>query len=870
MKPSNRETPRLIPLPLDNAWTELRQALEAHRNLVLVAEPGAGKTTRFPPALLRSGLVPDGKKILMLEPRRLAARASAGRIAEEQGWSLGNEVGYRVRFENKTSRSTRLEIVTEGLLARRLQSDPELSDIGAVILDEFHERSLHTDLAIGLLAELQSLARPDLRLIVMSATLDAEKVSSFLEDAPVVSVKGRAHPVDVHHDRAPIGLGTGPDFLDRVASVCSDLIEGRLRREGDVLVFLPGAREIRGVAERIGSIARARGFDCFELHGSLGLEEQDRAIRKIEGRSKFVLATNIAETSLTLDGVGTVVDTGLARVLRTDALGFPRLALSRISLASATQRTGRAGRQGPGLCYRLWSKIDESAFPAFEQPEIFRADLGEALLTLLSQGVRDPEAFTWFEKPDSSSLRFALATLSDLGFRDPRSGALTTDGKEALKLPLPPRPARLLLEAAKIGETTLGARLAALLTEKDPVSRGADLKRGASIESDVVLRLHLLESRNGHSVDRFAAANVARVAQALEAAAGRVTVSSLTPASRWLKGPNQDETAMRLLLASHPDRVARRRRPSEPTARLVGGKGVQLANFSAVERSELFVAIDSYEPAGSRGGTSARGDAQISIASRIEREWLEGLFGSSIAKDSKISFDPESRAVQKLTATFYRDLAIEEPHVSRPTADEALPVLLAEAEQRWDTLFAGKTGDSQLSSVFERLSFLQRELAIEVSASHEQRRAFLEEVCYGATRLSDVLAKDLTEAYLRHLPDSVRGLLREEAPESIPVPTGNRMKVHYPEERAPFIEVRIQEIFGWLKSPRLARGKVPVQLHLLGPNFRPVQVTSDLESFWKNGYTEVRKELRSRYPKHSWPEDPLTAKPEAKGARRRT
>jgi ATP-dependent helicase HrpB len=850
--------PIITPLPLDDSWPQLELALQMHRNLVLVAEPGAGKTTRFPPALLRSGLLGDRKKVLMLEPRRLAARAAAARIAEEQGWKLGEEVGYQVRFDSRISSRTRLQVLTEGLLSRRLQSDPELSEFGAVLLDEFHERSLHTDLAIGLLSEMQQLARPDLRIVVMSATLDAERVSEFLDHAPIVRVPGRTYPIEIHYSRNPLAIETGEIFLDRVSAAIEGAVDGSQTSLGDLLVFLPGSREIRGVAERMARKASRFGAECVELHGSLTLEDQDRAIRKRPGVRKIVLATNIAETSLTIDGVGTVIDSGLARTMRTDSLGFPRLSLSRISLASATQRAGRSGRQGPGHCYRLWSKLDEASFQEFESPEILRSDLSETALFLLAQGVSDPSAFSWFEKPEASALKNALSTLTDLGFRDAKSGLLTPDGKEALKLPLPPRPARLLLESAKIGQVALGAKLAALLTEKDIVFGRPDLKRQATLESDLIIRLHLLESRT--QVDRFSAQNVTRVASALEMAASRLEFKKTQD---WSKGLSIDETAQRLLLLGFPDRVAKRRRAKEKAARMVGGKGVQLAPFSVVETAELFLALNSYEPA-ARGANTGRGDAQISIASRIEPEWLEQFFPLAISKGNRIVFDGESQSVQKQTADFYHDLAIGNVHISRPTADEAFDLLISECESRWETLFAP---NEDIASITTRIEFLKRELAIELDLT-QAKRGFLEEICFGQTKISAISQGALGEIFLRHLPDAIRALLRDEAPDSLQVPSGSRIRLQYPLERSPFIEVRIQEIFGWTASPLIARGRVSVQLHLLGPNFRPVQVTSDLNSFWRSGYVEVRKELRSRYPKHSWPDDPLSAKPEAKGRRR--
>ena len=859
---------RLTPLPLDDAWPEIRRELERHRNLVLVAEPGAGKTTRFPPSLLQDPkLLPASQKALVLEPRRLAARAAAARIAEEQGWELGREVGYQVRFENKSSAGTRLLFLTEGLLSRKLISDPELKDVGAVCLDEFHERSQHTDLAIGLLYELQQLSRPDLRLIVMSATIDAERVAKFLGDCPIVKVPGRTYPVDIRNGKQPLQLNTGPGFLDAVAELVAETVAGTKPRQGDVLVFLPGTREIRGVRERVQTQAERAGFHCHELHGSLSLEDQDRAIRPSPGKPKIVLATNIAETSLTIDGVGTVIDTGLARVVRADSLGFPRLMLSRISLASATQRAGRAGRQGPGLAYRLWSKIDEASMPAFEQPELLRTELSEPLLALLAQGVTDPENFSWFERPPEPALASALATLTDLGLRDPATGALTAEGREALKLPTSPRLARLLLEAVKAGRPRLGAKLAALLSEKDIVARSADIRRLANVESDALLRLNLLEQSSG-AIDRFAARNVERVADLLESAAGRVRRESLAAPHAQLKGLDDDQLALRLLLLAFPDRVARRRRAGEPAARMVGGKGVTLAPFTAVERAELFVAIDSMEPPPHLQASGAKSDAQISIASRIERQWLETFFPRAISRASEIELDSATKAVVKQTAQAFRDLPIEEPHASRPTADEAFAVLAAECARNWDAVFQSH---EDLQGIFDRLEFLARNLPGDEAARPDlaaAKTAFLEEACFGETRLSDVLGKSLEEIFLRHLPSATAKLLQREAPAKWLAPTGNHVRLHYPADRAPYLEIRIQEVFGLKSSPRLAQGRIAVVMHLLGPNFRPVQVTSDLGSFWKSGYQEVRKELRARYPKHSWPEDPTTAPPTARGGRR--
>lgn len=863
-------------LPLDLAWPEIEAALRSHRNLVLVAEPGAGKTTRFPPLLFRSNLVPEGQKILMLEPRRLAARASAQRIADEQSWKLGlSEVGYQVRFDNRMTEQTRLQVITEGLLAKRLQSDPELKDVGCVILDEFHERSQHTDLALGILYEMQQLARPDLRIVVMSATLDAEAVSRFLSHgpgfAPIIKVPGRTFPVEIRHRKRPLALDVGPEALDQIANLLRDLMDGTQDRIGDVLVFLPGAREIRQVCERLAPTTDRFGCVCIELHGSLSINEQDLALNPDpRGRTKIICSTNIAETSLTIHGVGTVVDSGLARVTRTDSAGFERLQLSRISLASATQRTGRAGRLAPGLCYRLWSKLDEASMPDFEQPELLRMDLTDPILTLLAQGITDPEHFSWFEAPSPAAMRSALTQLTDLGYRERLGGKLTSAGKMALRLPLTARLAKLMLEAAHWNQITLGARLCALLSEKDLIRRTHDLKRRAGQESDLLARLHLLEGERA-GLDQNAVRNILRVSDAIESAVDRLRLSGKEPTRT--SETDRDELALKLILLAYPDRVCRRRRAKEPAARMVGGRGVRLAPFSLVETAELFVALLTSEPPPnfSRDArTSSSGDAQVSLASYIERSWLEEYWPKALQRQTLIVFDDLTLSVQKQWALAFHDLPLEEAHPSRPTPDEAFQALLSAAMERWTTHFMSHT---ELGHCLARLEFLVSLDPEVADVLHESKFAnvqlqFLQEVCFGETRLQDVLGKDLSAAFVRALPSEIARKLDEFAPETWIAPTGNRIRIQYPAGRAPFLEIRVQELFGLAESPKLAGKRVAVVMHLLGPNYRPVQVTSDLASFWRTGYLEVRKELRARYPKHSWPDDPITARPEAKGRRR--
>ena len=890
-------------LPIDSMWPEIEAALAAHNNLVIVAEPGAGKTTRLPPALAMSQLFDPAnqaartngsaqsgiqagaqsgnktiaKQILMLEPRRLAARAAAARIAEEQQWSLGGRVGYQVRFENRTSSDTQLTVLTEGLLARRLFSDPTLKGVGAVILDEFHERSLHTDLGLSLLYELQQLERPDLRLIVMSATLDAERVAQYLGDCPIVRVPGRAYSVEVCFENSSLLLDTGDDFVQASGRLLGELITGKRKRIGDVLAFMPGAREIRNVAEFIRRLANENQFEVVELHGSLTLEEQNRALNKRQN-PKIILATNIAETSLTIDGVNTVVDTGLARVMRVDGLGFPRLYLSRISKASATQRAGRAGRQGPGICYRVWNKLDDASMPNFEAPEVLRADLTEALMSLAAQGVTDFENFSWFEKPRPESLQFAKRTLEMLGFLD--SKGLTSLGRDSLQVGFSARLSKLLMTSLKLGEPQLGSAVAALLSEKDILQSSRNMKSQNLSEGDLTLRLEIFnrdsnEASSQLAVDRQGLRNVQQVAQLFTSQLKRLKpnlirtdqgLSKMTKseAKPEAKPKAESETLTELLFSAFSDRICRRRRAHQPEAVMVGGKGVKLANQSTVVTSEFFFALGTMSPGGSG---NSKNDIQVTIASPLTLVDLERLArqnGESLREKTEFIFDEETLSIQKARASFFRDLPISDPKISGVGSEDVSENLIQAAFERWELLFLNQ---ASIRSVLDRMEFMRPGSSAELLSS-DRKQAFLEELCYGKSRLSHILDQDLEDVLLRHLAPDDREALEKLAPKKLRVPSGSLLPIQYPANQNPFLEVRIQEIFGWLTTPLLGPQQSPLTLHLLGPNYRPVQVTSDLNSFWKNGYSEVRNELRSRYPKHSWPDDPLTANPEAKGRRR--
>lgn len=816
-----------IPLPIDGFLPSILDSLRAGNGLVLTAAPGAGKTTRLPPACLDAV---EGQ-VLVLEPRRMAAVAAAARVAEESGWEIGNEVGWQVRFDNKTSPSTRLIFLTEALLARRLIRDPELKGVDLVILDEFHERSLHTDLTLGLLKELRDMGR-DLKLVIMSATLTAERISEYLDGAPIVSVPGKLHSLEVLHQKGPQRLRTDFEFHDNLVATVKSAAQGAK----DLLVFLPGVGEIEKARENLSPWASAQDIDLVPLHGSLPLEEQRRALRK-GPRRRIVLSTNIAESSVTVDGVDTVVDSGLARLSKFDVrTGFSRLELSRISLNSAIQRSGRAARQFPGRCFRLWSRHDEMSMPKDEVPEIQRSDLSEALLFLAHQGVSDFAGFPWFEAPSAVALTAASRVLSALGALD-AANRLTPVGHKLLRFPLPPRIAGLLLAAEEMKTTQavdIAARIAALLQERDFI-RGETVKAhiGDKLECDLTLRLNLM--------DGLKPKMILQAAQQIRRLVDGVT-----------GGAREDEGVLvrRLLLRAFPDRLCRRRGQTD-RALMVGGRGVKLSPDSLVRESEFFIALNGVE-----GLSDA--ETTVSLACGFSKDFLLRELGPRAERRQDLFVDETKGQVFLREMRMFEDLPLDEPSL-RPASPEQIAEKLPELLVSRLPEILKK--NEALARWFERWNFLKRQRP--ENAVDLDLRAIFAEAAYGEKSLEAVAAKDLVYFFESRLPGETAELLRREIPDRVQVPSGSRLPVHYPEDREPYLEVRLQEVFGWTETPKILG--LPVTMHLLGPNFRPVQVTSDLKSFWKNGYPEVRKELRARYPKHSWPDDPLTAKAEAKG-----
>ncbi|HZZ42710.1 MAG TPA: ATP-dependent helicase HrpB [Tepidisphaeraceae bacterium] len=844
----------MLTLPIDQFLPQITQTAKEHRALILVAEPGAGKTTRVAPALLKHQiLTPENPTLIMLQPRRVAARASAERIAEENAWQLGHQVGYQIRFERRMTDQTRLRVMTEGILTRQLVDDPFLTGVGCVILDEFHERSLHTDVAAALLREIQRTVRNDLILIVMSATLDADPVSEFFGNAPFISVPGRTFPVDISY-QSPTPGSTPPPLWERAAHQIQHTLANST---GDILVFLPGVMEIQRTLDLLTHIPNTL---LLPLHGSLTPDQQHAALRPaLPHLRKIICATNIAETSLTIDGVKTVIDTGMARIATYDPRrGLDRLELKRISQASATQRAGRAGRTGPGHCIRLWSQRENASLDPFELPEIRRVDLAATVLTLHAWG-EDPRTFSWYEKPSDESLDAAEQLLEMLGaLTAERNGKITELGHRILSVPAHPRLGRLMVDAADRGLIQPGAAIAALLSEKDillPDRFSPAKERGPS---DLLKRLELLENPNHRpDIDTQSLRSVQRTQSELTRIGQRITQTKSRPFHS-----NDDNALLKLILAAYPDRVCRRRASDRETAIMVGGTGVRIARESLVQDAEFFVAIDARSDDRSR-----QREAIVRIASQIEESWLEELFPHEVQKKRSAIFDPQTQRIIGVSGTYYRDLTLREERnvaVDPQTAGQVLAdALLPTAQSFFDR-------DDTAKNLLARVALLREHLPEHpwpIFDDAELREVFTQ-ACAGRRSVEEITSARLSESLMTQLPWPLDRLLEEHAPESLTVPTGNRIKLQYETGKPPVLAVRLQEIFGLTQTPRLAQGRVPVLLHLLGPNYRPVQITADLQSFWANTYFQVRKDLRAQYPKHSWPADPLTAPPVAKGRRR--
>jgi len=842
-------------LPIDALLPRIEEALRAGPNLVVQADPGAGKTTRVPPLLLDQGL--SAGEIVVTQPRRLAARLAARRVAHERGGPVGGEVGYQVRFDTRVSDRTRVCFVTEGLLLSRMRDDPTLAGVGTVVLDEFHERHVDADVALALLRRLQLGPRPDLRVVVMSATLDPEPVARFL-DAPAVASPGRSFPVEVEYRP-----GAGKAALEaQVADAVREL--GQTGLDGHVLVFLPGAREIHRCAQACAGVARTLGLTVVTLHGDLSADAQDRAVGS-GGPPRLILSTNIAETSVTIEGVAAVIDSGLVRRPSHDPWsGLPMLTRAKIAQASAEQRTGRAGRTRAGRCVRLYARHDLERRPAFDPPELRRLDLAGALLDLRAHGLRGAGELRWLDDPPAAAVEAAEALLRRLEAVDDQ-GRPTAVGREMLRYPVHPRLARLLVEARRRGVAAWGAGAAALLGER-PLRRhdgrgpgGAAAPDAAA--ADVLAELRALErvrrdpgEAGRLGIDRGVLAQVERVRRQLLDRMGRPRASSRDP----------DDLCMALLVA-FPDRVARAetRRGQPDRLVLAAGGEAELSAASAVQGAELLVAVAAeqrHEP-GRRGPRTV-----VRSAAAIEPEWLLELSGEALVERTRVTFDPRTQRVEAVRETRYDGLTIDEaPLAEVPPEGEAC--LREAALARGPAAFVDDA--DALEGWLRRVGFLAQHRPEVPALGDADVRRVLARLCEGRRSFAELRRAGLRDQLRAELPGNVLALLEQLAPGRVRLAGGRMLEVHYERDRPPWVQSRLQDFFGSVEGPAVLGGRVPLVLHLLAPNRRAVQVTTDLAGFWERHYPELRRALMRRYPKHAWPEDPRTAAPPEPGGGRR-
>ncbi len=834
-------------LPVEEALPALRQALAAHRAAVLQAPPGAGKTTLVPLALLNEPWL-AGRSILMLEPRRLAARAACARMAHLLNEKPGETVGYRIRFDSRISAKTRIEVLTEGILTRRLQTDPELKNVGLVIFDEFHERHLHADLALALCLDSQKTLREDLKLLVMSATLDGESVSNLLGDAPIVISEGRRYPVDIRHlPRDP--SGPLPPLI------CDAVLSALEKDEGDVLVFLPGAWEIRRTQELLEAKVASR-VDVAPLYGDLPWEIQDRAIQPAAGRRKIVLATPIAETSLTIEGIRVVVDSGFARVPQFDPRsGLSRLTTVRISRASSEQRAGRAGRLAPGVCYRFWSETTQRGLVPQSSPEIRTADLAPLALELAAWGVRDPRTLAWLDPPPEAAFNQARELLTELDALD-ASGAITKIGRAMVRLPLHPRLSHMLFAAEQLGLEALACDVAALLTERDILAgetrRSADFTQ--RLEALWAFRSHGRQGAQSHQADANACTRVNQAAQQFR---------RLLSLSESVQTADIGQVGLLLALA-YPDRVALARAPGDVRYLLASGRGARLPEAEIRLRQLCLVAasLDAGETEG-----------MIYSAAPLEMEILRKHLATHFRAEDVVRWDAQQEAVVARREERFGALVSD----SKPLTDtdpEKLRAAMLDGIRRLGIEALPWTPETRewQARILSLRNWLPQENWPDVSdtALRDTLDDWIGPYLDGITRRAHLTRLDLL-AILNNVIDwEKRRRLDEGAPTHLAVPSGSRVRLAYAPGESPVLKVKLQEMFGLADTPRVAWGKVPVTLHLLSPAQRPIQVTQDLRGFWERTYPEVKKELKGRYPKHPWPDDPWNAVPTARAKKRRS
>ena len=870
-------------LPIYEIEREIIARLQNDRRLILSAPTGSGKSTQVPQMLFKHGLLNDGQ-VVILQPRRLAARLLAARVASELGVKLGEEVGYQIRFENVTSAKTKIRFVTEGVLLRQMIEDPNLRGVSALLFDEFHERHLYGDITLAQALDQQELHRPDLKIAVMSATLNAGELEKYLSECrsrgdeaqisgatsqrlltssptnnldfrcSTLASEGRTFPVDVEY--LPHRFGANPPPVwELAADVFRNFVHAG--GEDDVLVFMPGGFEISQTIEAIRSTSEAKGFIILPLHGELPPRDQDAAVARYQQR-KVVVATNVAETSITIDGVRLVIDSGLARIARYDSnRGINTLLIERISQSSSDQRAGRAGRTAPGKCIRLWSRSEHDERAPHEMSEIRRLDLSEVVLTLKASGVEDLRKFRWLEKPDEISLTHAEELIADLGAID-HDGRITPVGRKMLAFPLHPRYSRMLLAAQEYGCVHQACLVAALTQGRDLMLRncGRDVDSaredllGDKASSDFWI---LMRAWN------FAANNQFRVDACRKLGIHAVTAKQVGPLfDQFLRiaerekldtKPREvkDEALQKCILIGFSDRVARRLDEGTLRCELVHNRRGVLARESVVQHSPLFVAAEIREIEG-RGGDV---NTILSLGTAIETEWLRELFPDDLKSDLHVQFDAQQKRVLAAELLRFRGLALAAKRIDPPPAEAAARLLA-------DEIIAERlllpNWDHSVEQWLARLNLLCTHCAdLQLPAiTDDDKKSIIEQLCHGAVSYKDIKEREVKPIVTSWLSHTQRELLDKYAPERLTLPNDRTPKVNYENGKSPFISLRIQELYDVNQTPKIAMGRVPVTVHILTPGMKPIQVTQDMASFWREHYPKIKSELARKYPKHFW------------------
>ncbi|NOU85776.1 ATP-dependent helicase HrpB [Paenibacillus sp. LMG 31460] len=817
-------------LPIETVLPQLKEAIRTNPCTILVAQPGAGKTTQVPLAILQETWL-QNQKILMLEPRRLAARAAARYMSKLRGEEVGQTIGYRVKNDSRVGPNTRIEVITEGVLTRMLQTDPALEGVGAVIFDEFHERSLHADLGLALSRQSQTLLREDLRILIMSATIEANSVSAMLDHAPIIQSEGRTYPVVTHYLDAKM--------TSRIEQVVVTSIQRALQmNEGSLLVFLPGAAEIHRVANNLAALKLGKEIEIAPLYGNLSQEAQDQALAVCSpGHRKVVLATSIAETSLTVEGVTVVIDSGLMRVPRfSPRTGMTRLTTVPVSVASADQRRGRAGRLGPGVCYRLWTETEQRQLPLSSTPEIREADLAPLALELAAWGVPDPASLVWLDPPPAAAYQQARELLVQLGALH-EDGGLSAHGKRLASLPLHPRLAHMVLQAIPLELGALACELAVMLSERD-FMRAAE-GRDADIRTRIEVLWRAAQGEQRADVDFGLCRRIAAEAKVLMQQLG-------------IRPSGNKANASGLLLAfAYPDRVAQRR--STGRFLLSSGRGAVLPELQSLSNERYLVAAELDD-----NGAESR----IYLAAPIQEDELLEAFEDRLLKEQEVIWEQATGSVKARERLRLGAIILKENPLQDPNPDLVLQALISGIQAESLELLPWTRSARQLQ---QRVMFLHRFDVEWPDMGDANLLASLEDWLgphlYGLKSKGALGRLNLTSILEEMLTWEQRRWLEEWAPTHIQVPSGSRIPVDYSVSESPALSVRLQEMFGLADTPRIAKGRVPVTLHLLSPAQRPVQVTKDLASFWRDAYFEVKKDLKGRYPKHYWPDDPMAAMP---------